>query len=64
MLLGQKITTTEKILNYIKDVNHIIQSKLGNNKAIAYRFLRKIENGKFSLRPHKNQKCNYELQRC
>ena len=64
-LMGVKISNAEKILNYIKEVKDIINSRLGNNEAIARSFLRKIEKNKLIKKekpPSSNLKFNYCLE--
>ena len=44
-LLNEKLTITEKVLDYFQKVCDTVQSRLGNSAALARKFLRKIEAG-------------------
>ena len=40
-LMDVKLTTTEKVLDYIKEVKDIVQAKMGIPSAVARQFLRR-----------------------
>ena len=48
-----KLTTTEKVLDYIKEVKDIVQAKMGIPSAVARQFLRRVEKKSFG-KPQRN----------